>query len=171
MQAEATQTVAKPMPAQCCVDSNSALSNRKGVPRACFHPFFESSWDDSFPVRTRKANCAICNPATTVVALSHLGASYEMISHLSFQGSSARLFLSSGGRRTLGQCGHWGHAFPLEQPQAVLVIGPFALVAQLDRASVYGTECRKFESCRARHSFSRRFGGIRTIGIPCRTRF
>jgi hypothetical protein len=34
----------------------------------------------------------------------------------------------------------------------VLVIGPFALVAQLDRASVYGTESRRFESCRARWS-------------------
>lgn len=38
-----------------------------------------------------------------------------------------------------------------ERSERAMYPRPFALVAQLDRASVYGTEGRKFESSRARN--------------------
>ena len=77
--------------------------------------------------------------------LSQLGAGYEMISH-PLAPYLTRTH-SSPNARTVKP---YRRAFRLECTPVVLVIGPFALVAQLDRASVYGTECQRFESSRAR---------------------
>jgi hypothetical protein len=51
--------------------------------------------------------------------------------------------------RILGER-HPPPTFGWADPELVLAVRPSAPVAQLDRASVYGTECRRFESCRAR---------------------
>ena len=74
------------------------------------------------------------------------------------QPSVHRCFNTSRWRRTPGQSAILTRLFPWALLRSVLLSGPFALVAQLDRASVYGTECRKFESCRARRSGVKRSG-------------
>src|SRR5215204_6420113 len=48
---------------------------------------------------------------------------------------------------------------PAASPQARAILTGQAPVAQLDRASVYGTEGHRFESCRARHRTSSYAGG------------
>src|SRR5215204_3452272 len=48
---------------------------------------------------------------------------------------------------------------PAVDGEAGATLSTRAPVAQLDRASVYGTEGHRFESCRARHSTSSYAGG------------
>ena len=83
--------------------------------------------------------------------LSQVDDSYEMISQPFQLSTDSSEPLASRAAERSDRRGH-AHAFRLEAPGHVLITGPFALVAQLDRASVYGTESRRFESCRARRS-------------------